>query len=424
MLKRVFALLLCLLVMSQACLAFAYDGTEFDGPIIVPADTPSIPNVGYALLYEETTGTVMLTKYPDRTNAPASMTKVMTALLVLEHNPTLEGSTIVPPEAVSEKYCYWMDTWHLQAGEEVTIWDLMNYFLIVSGNEAGTTLAAYVAGDIDTFIQMMNDKADALGMTKTHYEDPHGLSEQNRISCEDMLILTREAMKYDLFREIVSSPNGLMPPTNKHHKPYRYNSTNRVMCPRNIPEYENEFKDDIIGVKTGYISVAGYNLTCCMDYADQDLLFYSIVMNGKPVSTASGGLLGSHLETINIMRWARTFHKEGVAAGEQVATAATQGSDEQNIQLTVTGDALMLTQTTLQREIVLNEIARQVKTGDVLGVLKLTDDFGNVKELDLVAMNDAITDRSTEYLIMTGLSVGSLAILAVVSTFLRKKSRA
>ena len=145
MLKRVCSLLLCLLVMSQACLAFAYDGTEFDGPIVVPADSPSIPNVNFAMLYEETTGTVMLTKYPDRTNAPASMTKVMTALLVLEHNPTLEGSTIVPPEAVSEKYCYWLDTWHLEAGEEVTIWDLMNYFLIVSGNEAGTTLAAYVA---------------------------------------------------------------------------------------------------------------------------------------------------------------------------------------------------------------------------------------------------------------------------------------
>ena len=72
----------------------------------------------------------------------------------------------------------------------------------------------------------------------------------------------------------------------------------------------------------------------------------------------------------------------------------------------------------------LGEIGRQVKTGDVLGLLRLTDDFGNVKELDLVAANDAITDRSTEYLIMTGLSVGSLAILAVVSSFLRKKSRA
>ena len=424
MLKRVFSLLLCLLVMSQACLAFAYDGTEFDGPIIVPEDSPSIPNVGFALLYEETTGTVMLTKYPDRTNAPASMTKVMTALLVLEQNPTLEGSTVVPPEAVSEKYCYWMDTWHLEAGEEVTIRDLMNYFLIVSGNEAGTTLAAHVAGDIDTFIQMMNDKADELGMTKTHYADPHGLSELNRISCEDMLILVREAMKYDLFREIVSSPNGTMPATNKHHKPYRYNSTNRVMCPRNIPEYENEFKDDIIGVKTGYISAAGYNLTCCMDYDEEDLLFYSIVMSGKSVPTASGNLLGSHLETINIMRWARTFHKEGVAAGEEVATAATQGSDELNIRLAAAGDALMLTRTSLQREIVLNEIGRQVKAGDVLGVLKLTDDFGNVKEIELTAMNDAVTDRSTEYMIMTGLSVGSIALLAVISTFLRKKSRA
>ena len=237
MMKRLFSLFLCLMIMSQGCLALAYDGTEYDGPIVTPADAPTVPYANYALLYEETTGTVMLTKYPDRTNAPASMTKVMTALLVLEHNPTLEGSTVVPPEAVSEKYCYWLDTWHLEAGEEVTIRDLMNYLLIPSGNEAGTTLAAYVAGDIDTFIQMMNDRAKELGMTKTHYEDPHGLSEQNRISCEDMLILAREAMKIEEFRNIVSKTNGTMPATNKHPKPYRYNTTNRVMSPRNIPEY-------------------------------------------------------------------------------------------------------------------------------------------------------------------------------------------
>ena len=60
----------------------------------------------------------------------------------------------------------------------------------------------------------------------------------------------------------------------------------------------------------------------------------------------------------------------------------------------------------------------------MLGKLTLTDDFGNVREIDLVAAADAITDMSTEYLIMTGLSLGSLAVLAVISTFLRKKSRA
>ena len=417
MLKRVFTLLLCLLVMSQACLAFAYDGTEFDGPIVVPADTPSIPNVGFALLYEETTGTVMMTKYPDRTNAPASMTKVMTALLVLEHNPTLEGSTVVPPEAVSEKYCYWLDTWHLEAGEEVTIRDLMNYLLIPSGNEAGTTLAAYVAGDIDTFIQMMNDRAKELGMTKTHYEDPHGLSEQNRISCEDMLILAREAMKIEEFRNIVCKTNGTMPATNKHHKPYRYNNSNRVMAPRNVPEYMSEFTDDIIGIKTGYIRVAGYNLACCMDYDEQDMMVYSVVMNGKAINDR----LGSHLETINLMRWARTFHKETVSAGQQIALAATQSSKEDNVQLVTAGEAVMLTQTALQQEVVLDQIGRSVKAGDVLGKLKLTDDFGNVKELDLVAAADAATDMTTEYLTMTGLSLGSLAVLAVISTLLRKR---
>jgi len=145
-----------------------------------------------------------------------------------------------------------------------------------------------------------------------------------------------------------------------------------------------------------------------------------VVMQGKSVNDR----LGSHLETINLMRWARTFHKETVAAGEPIALAATQNSDEDNVQLVTAGEAVMLTQTALQREVTLDEIGRTVKAGDVLGKLKLTDDFGNVREIELVAAADAKTDMTTEYLIMTGLSLGSLAILAVISTFLRKKSRA
>jgi D-alanyl-D-alanine carboxypeptidase len=264
---------------------------------------------------------------------------------------------------------------------------------------------------------MMNDRAKELGMTKTHYEDPHGLSEQNRISCEDMLILAREAMKIEEFRNIVCKTNGTMPATNKHHKPYRYNNSNRVMAPRNVPEYMSEFTDDIIGIKTGYIKVAGYNLACCMDYDEQDMLVYSVVMNGKAINDR----LGSHLETINLMRWARTFHKETVSAGQQIALAATQSSKEDNVQLVTAGEAVMLTQTTLQQEVVLDQIGRSVKAGDVLGKLKLTDDFGNIREIDLVAAADAATDMTTEYLTMTGLSLGSLAVLAVISTLLRKR---
>ena len=421
MLKRIASILLCAILLSQGCMALAYDGTEYDAPAVLPADAPSAPYVNYALMYEETTGTVMFAKQPDSLNAPASMTKVMTALLVLEHNPTLEGSTVVPPEAVSTQYCYWMDTWHLESGEEVTIRDLMNYLLIVSGNEAATTLAAYVAGDIDTFIRMMNDRAKELGMTKTHYEDPHGLSEQNRISCEDMMILAREAMKIEEFRNIVCKTDGTMPATNKHPKPYRYTTTNRVMLPRNIPEYENEFKDDIVGIKTGYIKVAGDNLACCMEYDEQDMTVYSVVMHGRSINDR----LTSHTETINLMRWARTFHKETVPAGERITTASTAGSREPNVQLATATEAVMLTQTNLQREIVLKTLDRKVAAGDVLGTLKLTDDFGNVREIELVAMADAATDNTREYVILSALSLGSLAICAVAATFLRKrKSRA
>ena len=417
MLKRLAAAVLCAVLLCQGCMALAYDGTEYDGPAITPADAPSAPYVNFALMYEETTGTVMFSKMPDRTNAPASMTKVMTALLVLEHNPTLEGSTVVPPEAVSEKYCYWMDTIHLEAGEEITIRDLMNYLLIPSGNEAGTTLAAYVAGDIDTFIQMMNDRAKELGMTKTQYFDPHGLSDQNRITCEDMLILAREAMKHEEFRNIVSKTNGTLPASNKRTKPYRYNTTNRVMSPRNIPEYENEFTDDIVGIKTGYISVAGYNLACCMEYDEEDMTVYSVVMQGRSVNDR----LGSHLETINLMRWARTFHKETVPAGQRITAASTAGSREPNVQLATAGEAVMLTQTNLQQEIILKTLDRKVSAGDVLGTLKLTDDFGNVKEIDLVAMADAVTDNTREYVILSGISLGSLAASVVAATFLRRK---
>ena len=421
MLKRIASILLCAILLSQGCMALAYDGTEYAAPAVLPADAPAAPYVNYALMYEETTGTVMFAKQPDRLNAPASMTKVMTALLVLEHNPTLEGSTVVPPEAVSEKYCYWMDSVHLESGEEVTIRDLMNYLLIPSGNEAGTTLAAYVAGDIDTFIQMMNDRAKELGMTKTRYEDPHGLSEQNRITCEDMMILAREAMKHEEFRNIVSKTDGILPVSNKRIKAYRYTTTNRVMLPRNIPEYENEFKDDIVGIKTGYIKVAGYNLACCMEYDEQDMTVYSVVMNGRSINDR----LTSHTETINLMRWARTFHKETVPAGERITTASTAGSREPNVQLATATEAVMLTQTNLQREIVLKTLDRKVAAGDVLGTLKLTDDFGNVREIDLVAMADAATDNTREYVILSALSLGSLAVCAAAATFLRKrKSRA
>ena len=409
MFKRVFSLFLCAVLLCQGCLAFA----EAD-PAAQPQGAPETLAARYALLYEESTDTVLYSKLPDRTNPGASMTKVMTALLVLEYDPDLSGTTVVPPEAVSEQYCYWMDTMHLAAGQEVSVRDLMNYLLIPSGNEAATTLAAYVAGDIDTFIDMMNAKAAELGMTHTHYADPHGLSSQDLVTCEDMLILCREAMKNPLFREIVGTTSGVMPVSNFPGRPIRYSTTNRVMDPRSNPFYETDFTQYIVGIKTGSTPAAGLNLSCCMEY--DGLSFYSVVMNSQELPQGEGHFL----DTIDLMTYARSFHKEGFNAGDPVARAKTLGSFSENLELAAESDIWVLVQDAAKVTASLDDIGLQVKAGDVLGTVTLEDAFGNAKTVSLVAVADAST-ALVPYIAIAA----AVVVLAVAAVLLvRKKKRA
>lgn len=427
--RHILPLLLCVLIAAAAIPSFA------EGEPAEPPARPVITNSSMALLYEESTDTYLYVKKPDYTNAPASMTKVMTAVLVLEHDPELTGSTTVSSAAISDKYCDWMTDNHLLAGEELSIWDLMNYLLIPSGNEAGTVLAEYVAGSIPDFISMMNAKARELGMTRTHYADPHGLSESNRITCEDMLILCRYAMQFENFRKIVRSKSGNLPANSIRPYAIRYSTTNRVMNPKGESRYDTGFSEDIIGIKTGYIRVAGNNLACCMVH--DDLTFYSVVMHAHDEEQPDGSWLAGHyMDTRDLMMWARSFEKAGFAAGEQVAVTATALSPAKNLPLTVAEDLYILTQKSALPEITLREaafsfpksgmegglltasppvipaftkppftveegeasarmvldrIGFSVKAGDTVGRLILEDGFGNIRETPLLAAADAAT---------------------------------
>ncbi|MBQ6692067.1 MAG: D-alanyl-D-alanine carboxypeptidase, partial [Clostridia bacterium] len=166
--KRLSALLLALFILLPAGAAFA-SGEEAAGGDIIPSDAPALPDVEMALLYEESTDTLLYAKDIETRNEPASMTKVMTAMLVLEHDGDLSGTYTVPADAVSAQYCSWMERVHLLVGEELKVYDLMEYLLVASGNEAATTLAMYVTGNIPAFVKKMNEKAVELGMMNTHY---------------------------------------------------------------------------------------------------------------------------------------------------------------------------------------------------------------------------------------------------------------
>jgi len=122
--KRLTALLLVLFILFTAGTAFASSEEAENADIILP-DAPTLPDVEMALLYEESTDTILYAMNPLTHNEPASMTKVMTALLVLEYDPDLSGTYTVPADAVAPQYCSWMERVHLLVGEELKVRDLM-----------------------------------------------------------------------------------------------------------------------------------------------------------------------------------------------------------------------------------------------------------------------------------------------------------
>lgn len=382
MIKRILSPLLAVLIVFAGTVSgFAEEMIEME--------KPTLTNVNMAALYEETTDTWMYLKNENVTNAPASMTKIMTATLVLDFDHELSGTTTVSANAISEKYCYWLDDEHLEEGEVCKVDDLMHYLLIVSGNEAATTLAEYVAGDIDTFVGMMNERAQALGMTSTVFYDPHGLSDDARTTCSDMIKLCRFAMNnYPKLVEITSTRSGEMPVSNKRNQPLTYRNTNRVLRPDGNPHYETGFEDDIIGIKTGSTTVAGVNLSCCMVH--DDLKFYSVAMHGKKAVDENGvEYAGHHADTASLMRWARSFKKLGVAKGDVVATLATSGSKLQNVSAKAAKSVWILAQEDVEPTIELYDLGVSVSAGDVVGKLTYSDEFGNVRSTDLVAADGA-----------------------------------
>ncbi|MBQ3200492.1 MAG: D-alanyl-D-alanine carboxypeptidase [Clostridia bacterium] len=416
--KRLSALLLALFILLPAGAAFA-SGEEAAGGDIIPSDAPALPDVEMALLYEESTDTLLYAKDIETRNEPASMTKVMTAMLVLEHDGDLSGTYTVPADAVSAQYCSWMERVHLLVGEELKVYDLMEYLLVASGNEAATTLAMYVTGNIPAFVKKMNEKAVELGMMNTHYADPHGLSTHSSISSADMLTLARYAMQNPLFRQLVATRSGRLPANSIRKEAITYNTTNRVMSPRSTPAYMTNFSDDIIGIKTGSTRDAGYNLSACM--VKGDLTFYSVVMQGREVERRGSTLYSHYLSTIELFRYAQGFEKTGFTAGSEILRTSMQGSKTADLPLTIEEDLFILAQEGEQifAETHLEKIGRRVEAGQIVGMLTLRDAFGNVRETPLVAMESI----AVPFTLPPAVSGAGCVLVLVAFIMLRKKEK-
>lgn len=148
---------------------------------------------------------------------PASITKVMTALLTLEaiESGKLTAQTQITASATAATIPKGSSTANIKAGEVLTVEQLLYCLLLPSANEAAQILAETVGGDIDTFVGMMNDKAKELGCENTHFANPHGFHDPDHYTTPyDITLFMKAAMEYDLFQKIVTSPNYTIPATN------------------------------------------------------------------------------------------------------------------------------------------------------------------------------------------------------------------
>ena len=176
------------------------------------------PRCGAAILVDGDYGEVVYEKNGYEKMYPASITKVMTSLLVLEAIERGELALDTPiPASASAIAAITADssTQNIKPGEILTVQDLLYCDLVASANEACNILAETVGGSIEGFVDLMNQRAKELGMEGTHFVNPNGLHDPDHYSTAyDIYLMTSEAMKHDLFRTIVSTAKYVVPATN------------------------------------------------------------------------------------------------------------------------------------------------------------------------------------------------------------------
>ncbi len=137
--------------------------------------------------------------------SPASMTKVMTALVALKYG-NLDDIVTVTDTALDIEYG--SSVCDIQVGDQLSLRQLLYGLIIASGNDAAMMIAEHVAGSVDAFVDLMNQEAQSLGATGTHFSNPHGLTaEDHYTTAYDMYLMFREAMNYDVFMDIINRKN-------------------------------------------------------------------------------------------------------------------------------------------------------------------------------------------------------------------------
>ena len=257
-----------LIILGVFCSLFSITGSAY-------APSNFTVNAQYCMLSNMDTGEILYSKNADERLYPASITKLMTALVVCENVDDLNQTVTIDGDLLESLLGTDSSLSYIVKDEVLSIDQLLHYLLITSGNDTALVLAKYVGGTVDRFIEMMNETAAKLGMNSTHFDNPHGLPDDNHyITVNDIHKLATAAFAVEKIKTICGYSRYQMPATNLHGE--RTLSTTNFL----IDKTTTYFYKYCTGGKTGYTESAG---RCIVSTAEKEGMHYlSIVMNAAP----------------------------------------------------------------------------------------------------------------------------------------------
>ena len=351
------------------------------------------------LLVEAGTGEILYEKNAHQENYPASLTKIMVALLVLEAID--EGRLALTDEITATETAMVGlssdgSTANIKAGETLTVEELLYCMLIVSANEACNILGEAVSGTVGSFIARMNERAQELGCEHTHFVNASGLHDpQHYTTAWDLYLITCEAMKHEKFMEICNTKSHTVPATNMTEKPRELHTTNFLISNWRARGY---VYSDAQGIKTGSTPEAGYCLVSSALRGSRHMI--SVVLGAERVTLEDGVTIQtrSFSETSRMFDWgfANFVRQDILSTDEPICEVPVALSSETNYVVAHASESLTcllpenVTPEMLERTVTLtNEtVDAPVAAGDTLGTLTLSYDGTVYGETTLLALND------------------------------------
>ena len=310
------------------------------------------------IVIESSTNKVLFEKNSEKQMAPASMTKIMTMLLIEE--ALKEGKITLDEEVTISTNAAGMggSEVYLEAGKTSTVKELLTAIAIGSANDAAVAMAEKVGGSEENFVRMMNDKAKELGAFNTTFKNPHGLDEEGHLTtAKDMAIIASALVKYEDILKITSTYETTF--THQNGKSIWLVNTNSLI----------KFYNGLDGLKTGFTDNAGYCLTGTMKRNDMRLI--TVVMNAKVKEDRN-------TDTINMMEYAFSmYYKNTILSKDKVlGTMFIDNSKTRKVKYYLEKDASVVLDKntrdiTYNYDVVLDEVKAPLKVGDKVGTLTL-----------------------------------------------------